>query len=106
MFTANDSDQLQKVMYGVPEPQLGPYPGFYGEDRDTDDCGLYLMSLERHFKAHGIPISHWANELFLKLGGACQSMVRACIPRPQHVPFLEPADFGAAWSVWPPLRRG
>jgi hypothetical protein len=37
----------------------------------TADCGTlaYLRTLERLFKAHGIPDSHWPNELFIKLPG-------------------------------------
>lgn len=61
-------------------------PGFYGDDRDTDDCGLYLLSLERHFKAHGIPPSHWANELFLKLGGRAKAWYEHAFPDPDTFP--------------------
>jgi hypothetical protein len=35
----------------------------------TAGCGTYLPTLERLFKAHGIPDSHWPNELFIKLAG-------------------------------------
>lgn len=61
-------------------------PGFHGDDRDTEDCGLYLLSLERHFKAHGIPASHWANELFLKLGGRAKAWYENAFPDPDTFP--------------------
>jgi hypothetical protein len=35
----------------------------------TADCGTYLRTLERLFKAHGIPDSNWPNEQFIKLAG-------------------------------------
>ena len=39
----------------------------------TADCGAYLRTLERLFKAHEIPDSHWPNELFIKLAGQARS---------------------------------
>jgi hypothetical protein len=50
----------------------------------TADCGTYLRTMERLFKAHGIPDSHWPNELFIKLTGQAKGpgLVRARVPRP------------------------
>ena len=39
----------------------------------TTNCGKYLQTLERLFKAHEIPQSHWPKELFLKLAGPAKS---------------------------------
>ena len=61
-------------------------PMFTGDACDTADCGLYLLSLERHFKAHGIPDSHWANELFLKLGGPAKGWYEHTFPDPNIFP--------------------
>ena len=51
--------------YVVGRALASAIPVFNGDG--TAVCGTYLRTLERLFKAHGIPASHWPNELFIKL---------------------------------------
>ena len=48
--------------YVVGRALATPIPMFTCDACDTAGCNLYHLSLERHFKAHGIPDSHWANQ--------------------------------------------
>ena len=52
----------------------------------TADCGTYLRTLERLFKAHGIPDSHWPNELFIKLAGQAKGWYEHAFPDPDTFP--------------------
>jgi hypothetical protein len=52
----------------------------------TTNCGKYLQTLERLFKAHEIPQSHWPKELFLKLAGPAKSWYEHAFPDPDTFP--------------------
>ena len=52
----------------------------------TADCGTYLRTMERLFKAHGIPDSHWPNELFIKLTGQAKGWYEHAFPDPDTFP--------------------
>ena len=52
----------------------------------TTDCGTYLRALERLFKAHGIPVSHWPNELFIKLTEQAKGWYEQTFPDPDTFP--------------------
>ena len=42
--------------------------------------------MERLFKAHGIPVSHWPNELFIKLTGQAKGWYEQTFPDPDTFP--------------------
>ena len=56
----------------------------------TADCGTYLRTMERLFKAHGIPDSHWPNELFIKLTGQAKGWYEHAFPDPDTFPPWNP----------------
>jgi hypothetical protein len=60
----------------------------------TTDCGTYLRALQRLFKAHGIPVSHWPNELFIKLTGQAKGWYKQTFPYPN------------TFSTWSQLTSG
>ena len=59
-------------------------PVFNGDG--TADCGTYLRTLERLFKAHGIPASHWSNEFFIKLEDLAKGWYVHTLPDPDTFP--------------------
>ena len=60
----------------------------------TADCGTYLRTLERLFKAHGIPASNWPNELFIKLVDLAKGWYVHTFPYPDTFPPLSQVTSG------------
>jgi hypothetical protein len=77
---------------------------------DTTDCGTYLRALdsglERLFKAHGIPVSHWPNELFIKLTGQAKGWYEQTFPDPDTFPTRSQLTSGLLSRFGPRYAAG
>ena len=70
--------------YVVGRALASAIPVFNGDG--TADCGTYLRTSERLFKANGIPASHWPNELFIKLEDLAKGWYVHTFPDPDTFP--------------------
>ena len=60
----------------------------------TADCGTYLRTLERLFKANRIFASHWPNELFIKLEDLAKGWYVHTFPDPDTFPLWSQVTLG------------
>ena len=79
-MAANNPALSADGSYVVGRALTSAIPVFTGDG--TADCGTYLHTLERLFKAHGIPASHWPNEFFIKLEDLAKGWYVHTLPYP------------------------